>query len=68
MEAATGTWYAPLFALALATGARRGELLALKWEDVDFSPRHALDSARTRIDPALWRPREVDQERQVACD
>lgn len=26
-----------LFVLALATGARRGELVALKWEDVDFS-------------------------------
>jgi integrase len=37
MEAAAGTWYAPLFALALATGARRGELLALKWQDVDFA-------------------------------
>lgn len=51
MEAATGTWYAPLFALALATGARRGELLALKWEDVDFSRatlsiRRALESTR----------------------
>ena len=49
MEAAAGTWYAPLFALALATGARRGELLALKWEDVDFarstlSIRRALES------------------------
>src|ERR1700680_1015762 len=51
MEAAAGTWYAPLFALALATGARRGELLALKWEDVDFSRaklsiRRALESSR----------------------
>ena len=27
--------YVPLF-LAIHTGARRGELVALKWEDVDF--------------------------------
>jgi integrase len=51
MKASAGTWYAPLFALALATGARRGELLALKWEDVDFprallSIKRALESTR----------------------
>src|SRR5436853_5858572 len=26
-----------LFCLALATGARRGELMGLKWQDIDFS-------------------------------
>jgi len=36
-RAAEGTQYSPLIALALATGARRGELLGLKWGDVDFA-------------------------------
>ena len=37
----------PIVALALATGMRRGELLALRWEDVD------LDRAKVRIERAL---------------
>ncbi len=35
--AAAGTRFSPLIALALATGARRGELLGLKWDDVDLA-------------------------------
>lgn len=38
---------APLFALAAATGMRRGELLALRWADVD------LDGARLNIERAV---------------
>ena len=37
----------PIVALALATGMRRGELLALRWEDVDF------DGAKVRIERSL---------------
>ncbi len=37
----------PIAALALATGARRGELAALRWDDLD------LDAATVRIERAL---------------
>lgn len=36
LDAAKGTQYYALFYLALFTGARRGELLALRWQDIDF--------------------------------
>lgn len=36
MEAAAGDWLRDVFAIAFATGARRGELLALAWPDVDL--------------------------------
>lgn len=35
--AAARTRFSPLIAIALATGARLGELLGLKWDDVDFA-------------------------------
>lgn len=37
----------PIAALALATGMRRGELLALRWQDVDF------DASRLRVERSL---------------
>ena len=36
-DVAEGTRFSPLIAIALATGARRGELLGLKWNDVDLA-------------------------------
>lgn len=36
LEAAKDSHYYPLFYTALFTGMRRGELLALRWQDVDF--------------------------------
>lgn len=36
LEAASGTAYYPLFYLALSTGMRRSELLALRWCDIDL--------------------------------
>jgi integrase len=36
LEAAKGTLYYKLFYLALFTGMRRSELLALRWQDIDF--------------------------------
>ena len=37
LKAAQGDPLEALFVLALTTGMRRGELLALQWEDIDFS-------------------------------
>lgn len=46
LEAAKGHPNEALFVLALATGMRRGELLALKWQDVDFT-NNTLQVRRT---------------------
>jgi integrase len=37
LEAARGHYLEALFNLALATGMRRGELMGLKWQDIDFA-------------------------------
>jgi integrase len=37
LRAAEGSRYAPMFALLVHTGLRRGEALALQWADVDFA-------------------------------
>ena len=36
LEVARGHWLEPLLVLALTTGMRRGELLALRWSDIDL--------------------------------
>ena len=43
----------PALRFALATGARRGELLALQWEDIDFSNRRVQirRTMRLNLDP-----------------
>ncbi len=46
LEAATETRHYPLIYLALATGARLGELLALRWLDVDLD-RAIMEIMRT---------------------
>jgi integrase len=42
LSAAQGHWLRPIIALAMATGCRRGELLALVWPDVDFDSTPAV--------------------------
>jgi integrase len=49
LELARVHMYHPLWDLALSTGMRRGELLGLRWEDVDFE--RALLSVRRTIEP-----------------
>lgn len=47
MEAAREGWINPIARLALATGLRRGELLALRWQDLD------LDHGRVTVARSL---------------
>lgn len=54
MATASGTPFAPLVTLAVACGARRGELLGAKWDDVDFargtlSIRRSLEQTKAGI-------------------
>jgi len=57
--AASSPEYFPLFAAAVLTGARQGELLALRWQDVDLDkgamfirrthhPTHGFSEPKTR--------------------
>ncbi len=60
----------PLWTLAIYTGARQGELLGLKWEDVDFA-RGTLQIRRTleRIEhavPVFAEPKSATSRRLVA--
>jgi len=47
LEALQGHWLHPIVALALGSGARRGEILGLRWHDVD------LDGGTIRIERAV---------------
>ena len=69
VEASRGTWlYRPAMLLA-ATGARRGEALALRWQDVDLRKREArifrtLSAAHP--DPVFQRPKTKAGDRTIA--
>jgi integrase len=57
LEAAQGDRLEALYVLAIHTGMRRGELLGMRWEDVD------LDSASVRVRRTLTR---IDNGRRLA--
>ena len=70
LEATCDTEFGPLFAVALGTGVRLGELLALRWADVDLGAgtiavRHAL--AR-QLDGSygIGKPKTKRSERTIA--
>ncbi len=54
LAAASGSRYEPLFELLAHTGLRRGEALALRWDDVDLD-KHVLSVSGTlaRVDGVL---------------
>ena len=68
LDAAKGTRYEALFVLAVTTGMRQGELLGLRWQDLDLDAslihvRHAMQ----RID-GEWRfvePKSAKSRRQI---
>lgn len=51
LAAAEGTEFAPLIALAIATGIRRGEALALKWPSVDLAAGTITIAENARFQP-----------------
>jgi integrase len=64
------SWYlAPIIRLAIATGMRRGELLSLTWNDVDFERKTATlrltKNGRSRLVPLS--PDALDVLRRLPC-
>jgi integrase len=58
----------PLFAAALSTGMRQGELLGLRWEDIDFERRTvSVRRALQRVDgePTFVEPKSESSRRMI---
>jgi integrase len=66
-EACLGDWTFTLVELALATGARRGELLALTWADVDWAGRDISISKSLEQTAAGLRIKRPKKEKQRTC-
>jgi integrase len=63
LSAALNTHYGPVFAVALTTGMRPSEYLALKWQDIDWD-RGTVSVVRTLERAAgLWRFAETKRDR-----
>ena len=70
LECARTTQYHALFYLALYTGARRSELLALRWQDIDFiygqiSVNRSLHHLKTR-EYIFTQPKSAKSRRTIA--
>jgi integrase len=59
---------APVLTLAATTGARLGELLALRVPDVDWDRRSVWVRAATDVDESLKSPKRSQHRRQVPVD
>jgi len=64
LETAKGTEFEAFLALALATGMRRGELLGLKWTDVDFE-NMTISIERTMYHQSIIQPDGTTQRSEV---
>lgn len=70
LRAATGKYCHEIFLVALYTGMRKGEILGLRWKDVDFEQRvlyvrQALEYSRGKA-PRFKEPKTRAGRRQVA--
>lgn len=54
LGAVSGTSLFPLFVIAVATGCRRGELLALEWQDIDFQTGMVTISKSLEATSVRW--------------
>ncbi|WP_027717389.1 tyrosine-type recombinase/integrase [Desulfovirgula thermocuniculi] len=73
LEAAKRSRYYPLFVLALSTGLRLGELLGLKWEDVDLEAgclqvKRILAGRESDGTPVFTPPKTASSRRRVPLD
>ena len=59
LQAVDSPWHAPVWTLAL-TGLRSGELLGLRWQNIDFLRK------RIRVTHSLWRGRLVRPKTQAS--
>lgn len=59
LDRASGLRYGALFQAAIATGLRKGELLGLKWPDVDYE-RGTLRVERQRLRTGAFGPAKSD--------
>ena len=54
LDAASGDRLEALYSLAVTTGMRQGELLALRWSDVDLEPRARHRQRQAHADQERW--------------